>query len=98
MKKESLLGKILWDYNISEKDVEAVLRGKAEMAGHYTRSMLFVKILETYPWFTVLQIFSPEEVKLLLTDDILKKLRSPSLKKKYEFIRLRLQEIIPVAG
>jgi len=98
VKRESLLKRIVWDYNISEKDIEAVLKGRAEKAGHYTRSMLFLKILETYPWFTVLKLFSPEEIKDLLTDDLLKKMRSPALRKKYEFIRQRLQKVIPVAG
>ncbi|MFH0841470.1 MAG: hypothetical protein V1903_02495 [Bacteroidota bacterium] len=98
MQRESLLRQIIWDYNIPVEDIDAVLRGRMETAGHLTRSDIFRRILESYPWFTVLEIFTPEEIKALLNKDVIKKLRSPSLKKKYEFISRRLQEVILSAG
>jgi hypothetical protein len=96
--KTELLEQLMWDYNIPPEEIEAVLAGRKLLAGHYSRSLLFRKIIETYPWFTVLQLFTPEEIRVLLTEDIIKKLRVPSLRKKYEFIYRRLQEVIPVAG
>jgi len=32
-----LFRQIMWDYNIAPADVEAVLMGKADKAGHYDR-------------------------------------------------------------
>jgi hypothetical protein len=93
-----LLRQLIWDYTIPLFEIELLLSGKLENAGHYTRKMLFVKILETYPWFTVLQLFSPEDIKSILTIEVIKSLRMPSLQKKYGFIQKRLQEIIPAAG
>lgn len=95
---EKLIKQLLWDYNIAVEDAMAVLEGKKKQAGHYTREKLFIKILESYSWFTILQIFTPEEIKKLLTTSLVSKLRSPSLQKKYEFVRKRLQEVIPSAG
>ena len=92
---EKLIEKILWDYNIPVEDAIAVLEGKKKQAGHYTREKFFIKILETYSWFTILQIFTPVEIKMLLTTSLISKLRSPSLQKNYEFVRKRLQKIIP---
>jgi hypothetical protein len=96
--RNTILNQILWDYNISAEDIDAVLRGEMKQAGHYNQDMIFLKILESYSWFTILQLFSPNQVKDLLTSQVISKLRSPSLRRKYEFVQKRLQQIIPVAG
>ena len=98
MQRESLLRQIIWDYDIPAEDIDAVLRGRKETAGHLTKGDIFRRILESYPWFTVLEIFTPEEIRILLDKDVIKKMRSPSLKKKYEFISRRLQEVILFPG
>lgn len=97
-KRNSILKQILWDYAISVEDIEAVLQGDKKQAGHYNQEMIFLKILESYPWYTILQLFSPIQIKYLLTDQVIKKLRSPSLRIKYEFVQQRLQQVIPTAG
>ena len=96
--KNRLFGQILWDYNISANDIESVLKGEKKLAGHYTREMLFQKMIESYSWFTILQLFSPQEVYQLLTRETISKLRSPQLRLKYEFVRKRLQQVISAAG
>lgn len=95
--KNKILNQILWDYNISIVDIEAVLKGKKKLAGHYTREMLFQKMIESYSWFTIIQLFTPNEIQYLLTSQVISKLRSPSLRQKYEFVQKRLHQIIPVA-
>ena len=87
----------MWDYNISAADIEAVLRGERNSAGHYDRQAIFVKLLESFSWFTVVQLFSPEDLRQLLSDDVIKKLRFKSLRNKYEFVQKRLQTLIPVS-
>ena len=96
--RNKLLKQILWDYNIPTKDVDAVLKGEKEFAGHYTREMLFQKLIESYSWFTIIQLITPNEIQYLLTNQAISKLRSPSLRQKYEFVQKRLRQIIPVAG
>jgi len=98
LERKKLLNQIIWDYNIPEEDIEAVLRGEKKTASHFNREMLFLKIIESYPWFTVIQLFNPGEIKYLLTNQAINKLRSPSLRQKYEFVQKRLQQIIPAAG
>jgi hypothetical protein len=95
---ERILKQLMWDYNIPLKDIEAVLKGEKEYAGHYNREQLFKKILESFPWFTVLQLFTPEEILIMLTPDLIGKLKTPSLRKNYTYVRHRLQEIIQAAG
>lgn len=96
--KSKLLQQIMWDYNIPVSDVESLIAGKKKRAGHYTRDAIFKKMLESYSWFTILNIFTLGEIRDMLTHDVVKNLRMPSLRKKYEFIQKRLYEIIPFAG
>jgi hypothetical protein len=95
--KNTILRQIVWDYDISPEDIEAVLKGEKKLAGHYTREMLFQKMIESYSWFTIIQLFTPNEIQHLLTNQVISKLRSPSLRQKYEFVQKRLRQIIPVS-
>lgn len=94
--KHKILNQILWDYNISTEDIEAVLNGEIKLAGHYSREMIFQKLIESYSWFTIIQMFTPNEIQGLLTNKTISKLRSPSLRQKYEFVQKRLSQIIHV--
>lgn len=96
--RNKLFRQVMWDYNIPVTDIEALFSGNLEHAGHYDRSTLFQKMLESYSWFTLLRIFTPEEIKVMLTSDVIKGLKAPSLRKKYEFVKKRLQEVIPATG
>ena len=72
-----------WDYSISPENIEAVLRGEKVHAGHFTREKLFIRLLETYPWFTIIQLFTIDEIKKSTVEKCYhSSLRSPSLRKK----------------
>ncbi|OFY11011.1 MAG: hypothetical protein A2X11_09345 [Bacteroidetes bacterium GWE2_42_24] len=94
----NLLGRILWDYNLSVEEADDVLQGHKDSVGHYKRESLFLKIIESYPWFTVIQLLPPEEVKQLLTRHTIAQIRSISLRHKYEFVRKRLHRALPTSG
>ena len=96
--KNRIFKQLGWDYKISPDDIESVLKGEKASAGHFNRETLFIRMLETYPWFTIVQVFTADEIKSLLTRKVVTRLRSESLRKKYEFVRDRLQQIIPAAG
>ena len=89
---------VIWDYNISAEDVDNMLLGRSETAGHYDKQAILVKLLESFSWFTVVKLFSPEDLRQLLSDDVIRRLRFKSLRKKYEFVQKRLQQIVPAAG
>jgi hypothetical protein len=72
--RHKLFRQIMWDYNIAPEDVDAVLLGNKVTAGHYDKQTIFIKLLESFSWFTIVQLFSPEELRQLLTDDAIKKL------------------------
>ena len=82
----------MWDYNISPEHCLDVLEGKRKEAGHYKEDTLFRKMIESYRWFTILEILTIERITQLLTQDVINSLRFKSLKKSYEFIRQRLRQ------
>jgi len=92
----NLMRGILWDYNISPEYCLDVLEGKRERAGHYTEEALFCKLLESYRWFTILKVISPERILELLTDNVIHSLRFKSLSERYVFIRKELQRALQV--
>ena len=96
--RHRLYRQIMWDYNISAVDVDAVLQGKKETIGHYNKQAIFIKLLESFSWFTIVQLFSPHELRQLLSDEVVKKLRFDSLRTNYEFVQKRLQQLVPLAG
>lgn len=98
IEKNKLLSRLIWDYNIPADDIVAVLKGEKSRAGHYSREMLFRKLLESYSWFTIIQLLTPAEIQQMLTPQVISKLRSASLRQKYEFVQKRLSQTLPVTG
>ena len=89
---------ILWDYNITPAEIEKLLKGEIKQVAHYNRDSLFKKMLESYSWFNLVQLIGINLITELLTEDVINKLRTPSLRSKYNYVRKRLQDIIPASG
>jgi hypothetical protein len=91
-----ILKQINWDYNIPEVDLYHCLNQTQETAGFYTREKLLVKAFEHLAWFDLVKLFTLEEIKQILTEDFVKRIRINSLRFKYEILRKILhQEPIP---
>ena len=87
----------MWDYDISPEEVDKLIKGEAKFAGQYDINSLFIKMLNNFPYFIILQIFDIITIKKLLTDKIIIKLRFKEAQKKYKYVKKRLYEIIPTA-
>jgi hypothetical protein len=98
LQRYNILKSIMWDYDIPVNDIDELLSGKKERAGHYTREKLFAKILAGLPWFTIIQLIPVENIKVMLTDEVIKGLWPYSVRKQYEYISKRLHEALPSAG
>ncbi|TAL80827.1 MAG: hypothetical protein EPN88_00920 [Bacteroidetes bacterium] len=93
--RHKVLQSLMWDYSVSTGDMEELLDGKIDKAGHYTREKLFAKMLTGLPWFTIIRILPVENVKAMLTDEVIGALWPKSVQKQYEYVRKRLQEALP---
>jgi hypothetical protein len=96
--RHKVLQSVMWDYQISADDMAELLDGTIDKAGHYTRKMLFAKMLTGLPWFTIIQLLPVENVKEMLTDEVIATLWPKSVQKQYEYVRKRLQEALPNSG
>src|SRR3972149_172780 len=92
--KIALMKSLMWDFPISPEHCLEVLEGTREKAGHYNQFTLFRKLIESFPWFTVMRILTLQRILQLLTDKTIYSLRFKSLQKRYEFIRSRLQQVV----
>jgi hypothetical protein len=96
--RDIALRSVIWDYALSVSEIDDLFDGKIDKAGHYTREKLFAKMLTGLPWFTIISLFSAEEVKKMLTDDVISSLWPKSVQIQYEYVRKRLQEALPDPG
>jgi len=92
-----ILESVMWDYSISADEMDDLLNGKIDKAGHYTREKLFAKMLSGLSWYTIIQILPVGIVKEMLTDEVIGILWPKSVQKQYEYVRKRLQEALPDA-
>jgi hypothetical protein len=85
---------IMWDSSISPEEIAEIFEGRQNNVRNYDKSALFKRILESYPWFTVIQLFSITQIAELLTDDVIAQLRSASLRRQYNYANKRLQRFL----
>jgi hypothetical protein len=91
---DEIYRQIMWDYPIPKEDLEKLLSGETDHAGHYTPDTLFVKMLQSVSWFSIIKILGKENVLKLLTPENIKKLRFKSLQNQFTYVKSRLLEII----
>lgn len=82
-----------WDTNISENDLYFIFSGNLnEKKYHIDKNFIYSRILNTYDWFTILQMFKMNDLENLLKDDVLNMLYPRVLKNKYLYVRRILFE------
>jgi len=64
------------------------------MSGHYDAHSLFKKAIESFSWYTLLEIIPILRVKELLSGFDLNTLRDKRLTERYVFIKSKLDELV----
>lgn len=96
--KEQILQKLIWDYSYSTDELNKLLTGEINQLGHLTKRTLFVRAMESLSWFSVLELFGAKEVLRFLNEGTINEIRSRALRKRYEFTKTRLHQIISTTG
>lgn len=96
--KLSFMKGLMWDYDIPLEHCLEVLEGTRKNAGHYTEATLFRKMIESYPWFTIMNLLPLDRILQLLTDKTIYSLRFKSITRHYEFILSRLRKNLQNSG
>ena len=78
---------VIWDYNIDPYEYYLIALGEKKIAGYITKERALIRIFERLSWYELLSLFDIEFIKDNLTTELISKLRSDQLKRKYELIR-----------
>jgi len=93
---EKILRLIMWDYHIEALDIYYCLSGTNEYAGFYTKTELLIKAFNNLNYTQLISLFDLNEIKQVLTNEFIQKLRFEDIKLKYEILRKILyRETLP---
>jgi hypothetical protein len=83
--KLNLMRSLNWDYLDKHEDMLAVIEGKLETSGSFTRDKLFIRSLERLPWHYMIALWGLESIKELYTQDIAKRIWPKERRYHYDF-------------
>jgi len=83
--KLKLMRSLNWDYLDSHEDMLAVIEGKLESSGAFTRDKLFVRSLERLPWHYMTALWGVETIKELYTPEIAKRIWPKNRRYHFDF-------------
>jgi hypothetical protein len=92
LKSVDILKRIMRVYSIGAEEVYDFIVGKRETLYHFTKEMIFIRIFERLSWYEILELFPLPIIKNMVSRTTIEKLRSTSLKEKYEYARRVLQK------
>jgi len=83
--KIRFMSNLNWDYLDKYEDMLAVLEGRLESSGAFTRDRLFVRSLERIPWHYVTALWGVETIKKLYTPEIARRIWPKSRRYHFDF-------------
>ncbi len=81
---------LAWDVNLTPEELEELFSGKKKIIRGVTAQNIYVKLLGSYSWYTLLKIAGKEKLREILTDEIITRLKSKTLQQKYFYARALL--------
>ena len=87
MEKEKILSRIFWDYQLDWHDLNEMLNGKPEDTKDIRRINLYRRLLTSCDWYTLIKLFSPEQMSFILDDAVLAEIYPKDLKNRYRYAR-----------
>ncbi|HDR67484.1 MAG TPA: hypothetical protein ENN61_00380 [Bacteroidaceae bacterium] len=77
------LAKAFWDVNVDPDELFLLLTGEKNQSGHITKERLLRRLMETYSWYQILEIVPGHQLHSLLDEQVISKLRTKTLQKRY---------------
>ena len=93
---QTIIQKLLWDYDISTEEVVQVIQGEKQKCIHWDFEKLFIRMLEKLNWYDLLYLLGATRIKKELTIARIEKIHNPSLRNHYARLRKILHgETVP---
>lgn len=83
--KLQLMRSLNWDYLDKPEDMLAVIEGRLESSGAFTRDKLFIRSLERLTWYSVLALWGVETIKELYTPSLASRIWPKSRRRHFDF-------------
>ena len=97
--KLKLMGFLNWDYLDTHEDMLAVIEGRLESSGAFTRDKLFVRSLERLPWHYFTALWGKEKIKELYTTEIADRIWPKERREHFDFaLAVLRREPLPSTG
>lgn len=95
--KKQMLGKAFWDKKIDPDLLYAFVNGEIDSIPFIFPKSIYLKLLSTYDWYTLLSLVPMETLEKAMSDDVLDSLFPRTLSRKYRYARqLLFRQVIPV--
>ena len=97
--KYGTLKKIFWDYNVEFLPLDNFIKMETDDIDEYVYNLVVTRMLERLNWYDIIDILGIEQLKKILSQDTIKRLRSNELKERYERIRrILFKEPLSLSG
>ena len=85
--KKQLLGKAFWDRHIDPDLLYAFVNGEIDSVPLMYPKNIYLRLLSTYDWYTLLSLLPMETLEKAMSDDVLDSLFPKTLSRKYRYAR-----------
>ena len=79
------LKQAFWDRAVDTELLNRVLQKKIASFEGITLEKIYLRLLESYSWYTILDILSPECIDEILAEEIVSKIWNKPLQLKYKY-------------
>jgi hypothetical protein len=87
-----------WDSTVDAELLYNILHNKSTTVEGITIDKIYLRLLESYSWYTILDIITLERVNEILSEKIVSKIWNKALRMRYEYARKLLStEALPLA-
>lgn len=81
------LKQIIWDYNISEQELTQLLNHKVSHINGFALKNLYLRMIMSYSWHTLVKNLSREQLKEALDDEVIKSVFPKKLQGKFQYVK-----------
>ncbi|TAF74493.1 MAG: hypothetical protein EAZ53_08905 [Bacteroidetes bacterium] len=90
--KKKYLKKAFWDRQISGDELLAILEKRMEASHDVTLPKLYVRLLETYNWYTILNLISYDQRIEIVSEKFTNKIWNKPIRTRFEYARRLLSK------
>lgn len=89
-KSDKFFKNLLWDLKLSPSEIQILLDKNEE--NNPLTALLYVRILSSVAWYNILEQLNENQLRFALSDEVIGRIKSKSLKDRFRYARKMLFE------